>query len=293
MIGLTKDFQRPTHVIGMGHDIRAVAFKQLIFRLGREQRAIATDTDNHSTQRGKQIRQLAQRRIYDGTVFINDQTQQLRPTFKEAFRIEGCRRAQALQGSRRNFAFGRNHNVNRYVIAAIKIGIDRAQIGLRPQAGNLARDRENRMGHLTGDHVDLVGIGGGDDHIRVTRTCAFKHVGIGCKPCNPLNVQRICRAAHKVGIVVDHGHIVSFTRQMAGNLPTDLPCTTNDDFHAPAPRLRIIDDWSDMPRSNNQRVKRNAKRALQLKRIRTLRAQARIHLLHLRSAQYVPRPWPW
>ena len=92
-VGLTENLKRAAHIVGMGHDVGAVAFKKLVFRFRREQRAVTTDTDNHRTQRGKQVCQLAKRRVHNGAVFIDDQTQQLRPAFQKTFCIKGRRRA--------------------------------------------------------------------------------------------------------------------------------------------------------------------------------------------------------
>jgi len=87
------------------------------------------------------------------------------------------------------------------------------------------------MGHLAGDHVHLVRMGGGDQHVGVTGTGAFQNVGIAGETGNPLHVERIGRPAHQIGVAVDDGHVVVFPRQMPGDLPPDLSCPANDDLH--------------------------------------------------------------
>ena len=45
-------------------------------------------------------------------------------------------------------------------------------------ARNLGRHFEQGMGDLAGDHVDLIGVGDGDDHIRVIGPSGLEHVGV-------------------------------------------------------------------------------------------------------------------
>ncbi len=119
----------------------------------------------------------------------------------------------------------------RIVISVSKIGIDRIEVRLRAQARDLALDAEDRMGDLTGDHIDLVRIGRGDDHIRISRARTIEHIGIACEPCNTLHVQSICCAANEISIAVHDSHVIALAREVACDLPTDLPCTANNDFH--------------------------------------------------------------
>ena len=88
------------------------------------------------------------------------------------------------------------------------------------------------MGHLAGDHIDFIRIGGRDDHIRIARPGPVQHIRIGGETRHPLNIQRIDRAADQIGIVINHGHVVFLLRQMAGDLPAHLAGTADNDFHS-------------------------------------------------------------
>ena len=87
------------------------------------------------------------------------------------------------------------------------------------------------MGHLTGDHVDLIGIGRGDDHVGVARPRTVQNIGIGREPRHPLHVQRIRRPTHQIGVVVHYGDVVFLAGQVAGDLPANLTRAANNDFH--------------------------------------------------------------
>ena len=122
----------------------------------------------------------------------------------------------------------------------VEVAVERVEIVLRADAGDLAGDVEDRMGHLAGDHVHLVGMGGGDHHVGVAGACPFQHVGVAGEADDALHVQRVGRAAHEIGVHVDHGDVVLFAGQVAGDLPADLPRPADDDLHdvsvAPGPR---------------------------------------------------------
>ena len=60
---------------------------------------------------------------------------------------------------------GRDDDVDRHVLAGEQVGPDRRQIALIAHAGDLDRDVEQRVGHLAGHHIDLVGLRDRDDHV--------------------------------------------------------------------------------------------------------------------------------
>ena len=197
---------------------------------------------------------MAQRRVHDRTVLVDLDAEQLRHTVHEGFSVKGRRRRKPLQCRIGDLFFRRDHNIDRHVVAAVKIRIDRRQIGLAAQACDLAVDAKDRMRHLTGDHIDLVRMCRSDDHLGVACPRTVQHVGIACKPRDPLHVQRIRRTAHQIGVAVNDRDVVAFARKMAGDLPPDLPCAANDHFHkwgsfgvkpclaSPAGRARVTRD---------------------------------------------------
>ncbi len=53
-------------------------------------------------------------------------------------------------------------------------------------------------------------MGRGDDHVGIARARPVEHVRVGGEAGDALHVQRLGRAAHEVGIVVDDGDVVAF-----------------------------------------------------------------------------------
>ncbi len=68
------------------------------------------------------------------------------------------------------------------------------------------------MGNLAGDHVNFVGKGYGDDHVRVLSTSPFQYVGLGREPDHAVDIQIVVDAFDQFRRLIDHGHVIMFTR---------------------------------------------------------------------------------
>ena len=155
----------------------------------------------------------------------------MRHSVHESFGIKGRGCGKSLKRGCRYFLFRADHDVDWHVVTPVQIRIDRGQIGLAAQTGNLAIDAKDRMGNLTGHHVHLIGMGGGDDHLGITGTSPIQYVGIAGETRNPLNIQRIGGASYQLCVTINNRDVVAFSGQVTGNLPTDLPCAANNHFH--------------------------------------------------------------
>jgi len=250
-VRLAENLHCAGDIFHVAKDVAFIACEKLIARLGRKKRAFAPHANNDGAQCGKQIGQLAQRRVDHRAIVIQLDPQKLRLPVEKRLCVKGRRGRQPLQCRIGHLLFGADHNINRHVIAAIEIGIDRIQIGLAAQTRDLARDGENRMGHLTGDHIHLVRMGRGDNHIGIARTGFVQNIGIACKSGDTLHIQRIGRLTHQRRIVVNDRDVVALAGQMTGNLPAHLSCTTNDDLHA-RPFTASNDPLHDTHRAGGQ-----------------------------------------
>ena len=91
------------------------------------------------------------------------------------------------------------------------------------------------MRHLTGNHIDLIGMGGRNDHIGILRTGARQNIRIAGKANDALNIQSVCRPAYQIRIAINDCHVVFFIGEMACNLPANLTCSAYDHFHGFCP----------------------------------------------------------
>ena len=114
--------------------------------------------------------------------------------------------------------------------------------------GDLGRHIEQAMADLAGHHVDFIGEGHGDDHVGVGGAGALQHIGVGGEPDHALDVEGVADLANQLGPLIDHGHIIAFAGEMAGDVETDLAGAANDNLHdelSPSARL------ADLPRPSS------------------------------------------
>ncbi len=68
--------------------------------------------------------------------------------------------------------FGTDENINRNGTITKQAGA--SQVSGLPDAGYFGGGLEHGIGDLTGNHIDFVTIGDGDQHIRIVRTGLFQ-----------------------------------------------------------------------------------------------------------------------
>jgi hypothetical protein len=229
--GLAEDLDGAVHVVDMGDDVDLVVGEELVVRFGGEEAALAAHARDDGAERREEVGELAERRVEHRAVLVERDAEKLDLPVEEALRVEGGGCGEAAERGLGDLALGRDDHVDRHVVAAVEIGVDRGQVGLRAEPGDLAWHAEDRMGHLAGDHVDLVRMCGRDHHVGVARTGAFEDVGVAREARDALDVERVGRAADEIGVVVDYRDVVAFAREMARDLPADLARTADDHLH--------------------------------------------------------------
>ena len=228
---LAEDVQGAIHVFGMGQDVNLILGKELVRRIGGEQPPAPPHADHNGAQGRKEVIQLPQGRVQHRAIGVQLDAQKLCLAGEEGFRVKGGRRGKPLQRRLGHLPLGADHNVDGQVIPAIKVGIDRIQIALRPEPRDLARDGEDGMGHLAGDHVHLVGMGGRDDHVGIARPGLFQHIRVRGEADDALHIQHIGGPADQIGVLVHQRDVVPLAGKLAGDLPPDLPRAADDDLH--------------------------------------------------------------
>ncbi len=89
---------------------------------------------------------------------------------------------------------------------------------------------EQRMGDLAGHHVDLVGLGHRNDHVRVRRPGLLQDRRAGSVADQSLDVQRVGQPADQLPRLVDDGDVVGFGGQIAGDVLADLSGAADNDL---------------------------------------------------------------
>ena len=108
-------------------------------------------------------------------------------------------------------------------------------------AGDLGGHFENRVRHLTGNHVDLIGIGHGNQHVGVIGAGLFQGMRMGGMADKSLDVEGITDPADQFRRLIDNCYVIVFKRQMTGDMIPDLSGAADDDFHNVLPSLEGCD----------------------------------------------------
>jgi len=105
------------------------------------------------------------------------------------------------------------------------------QVGGFAHSGDFGRGVEQGIGHLAGDHVDLVAVGDRYQHVGIVGTGLAQHGGEGAATDNGADIQAVAQVAQALGIGIDHGDVVGFPGQVFGERAADLAGTEDDDLH--------------------------------------------------------------
>ena len=105
------------------------------------------------------------------------------------------------------------------------------QIGWRADPCHLVRGVEQGVGHLTGDHVGLVTVGDGDQHVGILSTRFAQHLGVGAVTVDHPQVKLVLQFAQAFAVGVDDGDVVVLPGQVLGQSAADLAGSQNDDLH--------------------------------------------------------------
>ena len=111
------------------------------------------------------------------------------------------------------------------------------QVGRFTHPGDLGRGVEQRIGHLTGDHVGFVAVGHCHQHVGVVGTGLAQHRRQRTAALHGTDVQAVTEVAQALAIGVDHGDVVGFAGQVLCQRTAYLPCAEDDDLHPLLPTV--------------------------------------------------------
>ena len=109
------------------------------------------------------------------------------------------------------------------------------QVGRFAHPGDFARRVEQRVGHLTGEHVGLVAAGYRNQHVGVIRAGLAQHGGERTTADHGTDIQTVAEIAQAFGVGVYHGDVVGLAGQVFRQRAANLAGTENDDLHCTTP----------------------------------------------------------
>ena len=234
---VAEQAEHARRLAALGDDEHLIARLHLVAPVRHHELALAHHAHHHRVEVGKELGELFQWRVDDGTVVAQRDAHGHDALLGE---IDGIERSRQFQPPQHHFAhrqFGRDDHVDGSVVGRKQIAVFRLQIGLVAHPRDAGGDGEDGVRHLAGHHVHLVGEGNGDDHVGFARACPLQDVGMGAVADDPLHVETVGERLHQLRRDVDHGDVVAFPGQALGDAAADLACPADNDFHGrPTPR---------------------------------------------------------
>ena len=223
-------------MFAVGNEIYLVTDQHLIVATRHDQIIAAHDSEDDDIEIGKYLGQLAERRIHDRAAVLAAYRDHAQAAVAERQHVESAGQLQTAFDGMRDFDFRRNDQIDRQMIRAVKIRPGRLQIALIANARYLFGHAKYGMGDLAGDHIDLVRIGHGDDHVGILRAGLVEHVRQRCIPHQAPDFRCFQQLLHDLRIVIDHSDVIRLAGKLAGDARADLAGATNDDPHPRMPR---------------------------------------------------------
>ncbi len=106
-----------------------------------------------------------------------------------------------------------------------------SEVGGGAHPGNFGGRAKQRVGHLTGDHVDFVGVGHRDQHVGVFAARLAQHDRVGACAGHRADIQLGVQLAQFCAVGIDDGDVVLLAGKVFGQRCAHLACAKNDDFH--------------------------------------------------------------
>ncbi len=125
--------------------------------------------------------------------------------------------------------FRADQHVDRGMLPGKKLRI--VGVGGRANPRHPGRGVEQRVGHLAGDHVDLIRVGHRDDQVGILDACTDQHLGMGGMTVNAADIERILQRLEVRRVHFDHGDVVVLAGQAMGNGGSDLAGAEYDNLH--------------------------------------------------------------
>ena len=228
-----EDRHAARHMLGVHGEIDLVSYQHLVVAARHDQTGIPADRQHHDVEIGKQLRELAERSVNDRAAFLAAHGDHPHTPAAERQHVEGARHLKPAFDGAGDLDLGRDDQVDRHVVPAEEIGPGRVQVALVADPRDLFGHVEQRVRDLARHHVDLVGVGNGDDHLGVLGIRVLEHVGERRVADDRPRIHRVGEPLHHRPVAVDHGHVVRLIGELTSDAGADLSGTAYDDLHGP------------------------------------------------------------
>jgi hypothetical protein len=228
---MTEDDHSPTDMFGIGDEIDVVSRQHLVIGGRNESPPIPDNRDDDDVEIWEDTRQLAQRCVDNRTIFTASDPHHPNASIREGNTFERPRHLQTPRYGARDLDLRGNNYIDWHMVAAEQICPYGLQIALVANPGNFGWHIKQRMRDLTGNHIDFIGLGYGDDHVDIRRPCSFQDIRMRGKSDKSLDIEGIPDPPNQVWRLIYDRYIMTFGGQLPGNMEADLTGSANNNFH--------------------------------------------------------------
>ena len=111
---------------------------------------------------------------------------------------------------------------------------------VRADAGDFDLDVRVRLGDQAGEQIDLVGVGDGDEHLRVSEAGLLQSANAGGATVDNFGVELLLELRAALGVLVDDGDLVALSNEAGCDERGALAAPGNQDAHEGCPEVFIL-----------------------------------------------------
>ena len=197
----------------------------------RNDGAPATEDGRHTgVHIGHVFAQLAQLVADQWAAVISAHRHQLYPAAGKVHHLQGARVLNQATNIIGDYLLGADDHIDGQGVFVEQLFRPAGVVG-GADTGNLGGGAEQGVGHLTGDHVHLVRVGYGDQHVGVFGAGLFQYRRVAAHAAHGADVEPVAELTQTLRIGVDDGDVVALVGQVFRQGAPHLTGTENNDLH--------------------------------------------------------------
>jgi hypothetical protein len=225
------EIEHVIHVIARDGEVDQVTGADHLLSVRDQPLVPALDRDGEGGRVREQEIHLGDPQAHEIRALVDPESSDVELVLKERHHVDGPRHLEQGRDAVHRGLF----RVDADVLDGVCL-VDEAEglgvIGIA-QPHHDAGDVEERRRQEAHDHVDLVGVRGRDDEIRLLDSGAAQHRSGGAVALDEPHVEGVAELADLGGIGVDEGDVVTVARELLGEGRAHEPPAHDQDVHAP------------------------------------------------------------
>ena len=216
-------------VLGSDEEDLVVRFDHRV-AFGNDGPAATEDGGNPGVHIGHVFAQLAQLVTYQGAAIVGAHRHQLYPATGKVDHLQGAGVLDKPLDIVGDHLLGADDHIDGQGVFVEQL-VGAAGVVGGADTGDFRGGAEQGVGHLTGDHVHLVRVGYGDQHVGVFGAGLFQYRRVAAHAAHGADVEPVAELTQTLRIGVDDGDVVALVGQVFRQGTPHLTGTENNDLH--------------------------------------------------------------